>query len=113
MKDSVITKLVFPWIKNYSFSSCMYRKEGHLLVLEENTTVIVTHCFYVCSSIWCQCEHWLNELASLVQVKIAAVLLFTPSVITSAVYNFGFIHILRSPCYNALKIESMIDWSLV
>jgi len=28
MKDSVITKLVFPWIKNYCFSSCMYWKKG-------------------------------------------------------------------------------------
>jgi len=94
MKDTAVKKLVFPWIKNYCFSSCMYWKEAHLLVLEEDTTVIVTHCFHVCSSIWCQCEHWLNELASLAQVKIAAVLLFTHSVITSVVYNVGFIHIL-------------------
>jgi hypothetical protein len=107
----MITRLVFPCIKKYCVSSCTYWKEVHLLVLEVNTSVLVTHCFHMRSSIWCHCEHWLNELASLAQVKIEAVLLITPSVITCVVYNV-FIHISWSPCYNALKIEPVIDWSL-
>jgi hypothetical protein len=113
MKDSVITKFVFVWIKKYFVSSCMYWKEVHLLGLEVDTTVIVTHCFYMCSSIWCQCEHWFNELASLAKVKIAAFLLFITSVVACVVYNIWFMHILWSPCYNALKIEPVIESCVV